>query len=164
AATVQDELLVGNVFQSNVTYHYVQALSYADLPARVFASDPFSVNWEDPALTETSARVTEAVQKLLGTGTHAGWTFGKARPASGGVLLRFGHEGLPELTMLVSRAKAAQGYFRTVGSMGMRYLEATEDGPYPDKARVAALADALVPLITARGADWTALVAKSPEP
>ncbi len=161
AATVQDELLVGNAFQSNITYHYVQALSYADLPSEVFASDPFSVDWDDPRLTAVSEKTSDIVGKLLGSGTVAGWTFSKARPASGGVLLRFQHEGLPEQTLLLSRAREGENYFRTAGPLGMRYLEIAEDDPLPDKSKIEQLADALVPVVDGRSRDWSDLVDKS---
>ena len=158
ASRVQNELLVGNVFQSNITYHYVHALAYADLPPHLYEADPFTVDWDDLTLASATEKVTQTLRGLLGSDTAAGWRFLKARPAAGGMLLRWAADGQPELTLLVSKAAEGEAYFRVVGPLGVRYLEEKEDASRVDVAKVGALLDELAPGITARAGDWSHLL------
>ena len=167
AATVQDELLVGNAFQSNITYHYVQSLANSDLSPKLYPADRFTVDWRDPKSDKTVTALTKTACELLGIkkGEAVGsWTFSKAWPASNGLLLAWkGTQKLPALRVLVSKADGGAPVFRTVGGLGLNYYVDTseQDTLSSVKAEGTRLIDQLVPRMAGASAAWEALVSES---
>jgi hypothetical protein len=165
AKTVQDQLLVGNTFQSNITYHYVRSLAASDLSPRLYPADRFAVDWSDPKMEQASKVLTRAVQALLGVrqGTEVGgWTFFKARPAVDGVLLAWkGGAQRPPLRLLVSKAGNKAPAFRTIGPLSVSFFIAKNaDSSSALHRQVAGLVDVLTPRLLERAGDWGVLVGK----
>lgn len=162
ANTVQDELLVGNSFQSNIIWHYVHALGAADLPPDRYDADPFAVDWQDPALTQASANVTAAVRVLLGRTTEENGSdlrLIRACPAQGGVLMKWRPSTGADLLMLVASTRADQGAYRQLDGLGVSYL-ADHEARRAEGGRLMLLIDEMLPLMSARLADWKELVEK----
>ncbi|MCX5796718.1 MAG: hypothetical protein NTY77_14585 [Elusimicrobia bacterium] len=165
AATVQDELLVGNAFQSSITYHYVHAAVSSDLSPRLYPADRFAVDWGDPKLEQASKTLTRAVRALIGVREGAkveGWTFFKARPAMDGVLLAWkGGAKRPTLRLLVSKAGGKTPAFRTVGPLAVSYfLAEMSDSPKVVHGQAAGLVDQLAPRLSEYAEEWGVLVDK----
>lgn len=165
AATVQDDLLVGNAFQSNITYHYAHALASADLSPRLYPAERFTVDWGDPKIDRTIAALTKATRALLGIqegSGNNGWTLSKAWPTTDGVLLAW--KGAPKrsaVRLLVSKAGGKTPIFRTLGSLAVSFfVDEKEDSPATVQNEVAALVDKLTPRLIERSADWSVLISK----
>ncbi len=105
AIEVQEQLLIGNAFQSRIGIHYADALLDAGLPPslREEIEDKFFVEWFKPP-------VTQDVRSLLGIGekdVNGNWLFLGAFPAVGGIVSRWRHTKIPEMSILVSNEKGA---------------------------------------------------------
>lgn len=164
AKTVQDQLLVGNTFQANITYHYVRSLASSDLSPRLYPADRFAVDWSDPKMERATRTLTRAVRTLLDVtkgGDVAGWTFLKARPAVDGLLLAWkGGSDRPPLRLLVSKAPG-KSVFRNVGPLAVSFFIAKNaDSPAALHQQVGALVDELEPKMLKHADEWGGIVEK----
>ena len=103
AAEVQEHLLVGNVFQTGIAFHYGNVTRDADIADNVndVQRDKFFINWFKSPVTQ---RVISALD-LNKTRTVGNWVLGGAFPAQGGIVMRWRHLELPELSVMVSDEK-----------------------------------------------------------
>ena len=163
ASIVQDELLVGNAFQSNIIWHYVQALAAADLPTGLYDADPFAVDWQDPVLDHASTNLTAAIRILLGRTIEengSGLRLIRACPAKAGVLMKWRPSIGPDVLVLVASAGANQkNAYRRVDGLGVSYL-ADHGAQAEEQKRATSLIDAMLPVMSDRHADWQDLVSR----
>jgi flavin-dependent dehydrogenase len=135
SSEIQHDFLLGGLFHTGITRHYGTAIELASLASE---RDPFEAAWEGPELSA-------AVGELLGLDEGkvlAGWSLLGARPCAGGIQLRWGGHGLPELTMLIADdAEQTQPCFRRSGPLALSYMQLF-DRPYPQVPALAALFDA----------------------
>lgn len=132
SSEIQHDFLLGGLFATGITRHYGTAIELASLASE---RDPFEAAWEGPELSG-------AIAELLGLDEGkvlAGWSLLGARPCAGGIQLRWGGHGLPELTMLVADDAAhEQPCFRRSGALALSYMQLF-DQPYPQVPALAAL-------------------------
>lgn len=153
AAEVQNDFLLGNLFQAQLTEAYGAAL---DLAVGADQRDPFEADWEAPDLAPSVTTLLDLDGQEL-----EGWTLVGGRPSAGGVSLRWERDDQPALTMLVSDdPKKEQPSFRRAGDFALSYMNLF-DADYPNTAALAALFDAFAARLESRRAGFRDLIEAS---
>lgn len=147
ADEVQQDFLLGGLFQTGISTHYGAAI---DLSSLASERDKFEASWE-------SAELSEPVSAVLGLDDArelVGWSLRGARSCAGGVQLRWATEELPELTMLIADDESAQTpCFRRVGPLALSYMQLF-DRPYPTGPGLTALFDAVAERLRGQTGRW----------
>lgn len=118
-----DRALEGTAFQLTMANNYGRIL--AGVKQFVSGEDQFASRYAASAAAHR--HFTAAVTELV---AGDGWTVRVAYPAAGGVQAALSHEGAPDLTVRVERARAAARYFEVRDGLGLSYMS-LPDGPYP---------------------------------
>lgn len=152
AEEVRDNFLNGTAFQMQVAENYGNVSTDV-----LWAGDPSP---RAAAARELRAAAGVPVQRQVGTliggGSLADWTLVDAMTTRTGLLLRWRHDGKPDLEMNVQFDARGTRAFRQVGDTALSY-ESLLMGPYPFDGTVDRLFREIAAQIAPRQSDWKAV-------
>ena len=154
AKVFRDRALEGTAFQLTMANNYGRILE----GVKEFVSSDRQFASRFSASAEAHRAFTASLASLLAGADALGpWRVRVAYPAKGGVQAALSHDGMPDLTVRVERAREGVRYFRAADGLGLAYMS-LPDGPYPFVPATRALLDRVGQSFVAARDGWARLL------